>query len=87
GSGIEIEAEMVILAMGFTHPEKSGLLEQLGVSITSRGTVSTGPDKMTSVKGVFAAGDSSRGASLVVWAAAEGREAAFGINKYLVNKK
>ena len=69
--------------MGFLGPIKHGLLEQLDVQLNSRGNVVTDQNKMTSVAGVFAAGDMSRGQSLVVWAIAEGRAAAEGINKYL----
>lgn len=86
-SSFELEADLVILAMGFVRPEKSGLLEGLGVELNPRGAVAIDQDHATSVKGVYAAGDIHRGASLVVWAIKEGREAAKGINKYLVNKK
>ena len=67
-------------------PSREGLLEQLGVELDGRGNVTTAPNKMTSVPGVFAAGDMSRGQSLVVWALAEGREAARGIDEYLMGK-
>ena len=72
--------------MGFVHPEHDGLIEQLGVKLDQRGNVETEEDKMTSVPGVFAAGDMARGQSLVVWALAEGREAARGIDRYLMGK-
>ena len=84
GSEFEIETELVLLAMGFLHPEHDGLLSDLGVELDDRGNVKTNEDKMTSVPGVFAAGDMARGQSLVVWALAEGREAGRGIDQYLM---
>ena len=69
--------------MGFTGPVKSGLIEQLGVDLDTRGNVATDGNQMSSVAGVFAAGDMRRGQSLVVWAIAEGRRAAAGIESYL----
>jgi glutamate synthase (NADPH/NADH) small chain len=84
GSEFEIETELVLLAMGFLHPEHDGLLSDLGVELDVRGNVWTNEDKMTSVPGVFAAGDMARGQSLVVWALAEGREAGRGIDQYLM---
>lgn len=86
GSEFELDVDLVLLALGFVHPERDGMLEQLGVELDGRGNVSTTPNKMTSVPGVFAAGDMSRGQSLVVWALAEGREAARGIDEYLMGK-
>jgi glutamate synthase (NADPH/NADH) small chain len=83
GSEFAIEADLVLLAMGFTGPVKSGLIEQLGVNLDQRGNVLADETFMTSVPGVFAAGDARRGQSLVVWAIAEGRQAAAGINEYL----
>ena len=77
-------AQMALLAMGFLGPEKEGLLEQLGVRIDERGNVAVDQNMMTSVPGVFAAGDMSRGQSLVVWAIADGRRAAKGTDKYLM---
>jgi glutamate synthase (NADPH/NADH) small chain len=76
-------ATLVLLALGFLGPEKGGMLEQLGVRLDARGNVEAGPDKQTSVPGVFAAGDMRRGQSLVVWAIAEGREAAASVDRYL----
>ena len=84
GSEFELDVDLVLLALGFVHPEKAGMLDQIGVDLDSRGNVVTGSNKMTSVPGVFAAGDMSRGQSLVVWALAEGREAARGIDEYLM---
>jgi len=77
------EADLVLLAMGFTGPVKNGLLEQLNVDLDPRGNVKADENFMSSVPGVFAAGDVRRGQSLVVWAMAEGRKAAEGINNYL----
>lgn len=85
-SEFEIEADLVILSMGFVHPEKEGLLEKLGVKLTKTGTVETDENYSTSLKGVFAAGDIRRGASLVAWAISEGRAAAQAIDKYLREK-
>jgi len=77
------EADLVLLAMGFTGPVKSGLIEQLGVEVDGRGNVKADESYMTSVPGVFAAGDVRRGQSLVVWAIAEGRKAAKGVDIFL----
>ena len=84
GSEFEIETELVLLAMGFLHPEHEGMLSSLGVELDGRGNVKVGQDRMTSVPGIFGAGDMSRGQSLVVWAIAEGREAAHHMDKYLM---
>jgi glutamate synthase (NADPH) small chain len=83
GSEFTIKADLVLLAMGFLGPVKTGLLEQLHVNLDARGNVSTDSNHMSSVEGVFAAGDMRRGQSLVVWAIAEGRKAARGIDQYL----
>ncbi len=85
-SEFELEVDLVLLALGFLHPQREGMLEQLGVALDGRGNVVTSASKMTSVPGVFAAGDMARGQSLVVWALAEGREAARGIDEYLMGK-
>ena len=85
GSEQEIPCDLALLAMGFLGPEKPGMLEQLGVELDGRGNVVA--DKktwMTSVKGVFSAGDMQRGQSLIVWAIAEGRSAAAGVDAYLM---
>jgi glutamate synthase (NADPH/NADH) small chain len=84
GSEFDIDTELVLLALGFVHPQREGLLTDLGVELDPRGNVATGADHMSSVSGVFAAGDMRRGQSLVVWALAEGREAAHHIDKYLM---
>ncbi len=86
GSQLEIETSLVLLALGFLHPEREGMLEELGVELDPRGNVKTDEGKMTSVPGVFAAGDMARGQSLVVWAIAEGRQAAHGIDKLLMGE-
>jgi glutamate synthase (NADPH) small chain len=82
GSGRTIPADLVLLALGFTGPEKP-MLERLGVKLDDRGNVWTDDNRMTSVPGVFAAGDMSRGQSLVVWAIREGRQAAVAVDRYL----
>jgi glutamate synthase (NADPH/NADH) small chain len=83
GTEYTLDADLVLLAMGFLGPVRSGLLDQLEVKLDARGNVSTDDSYMTSVDGVFAAGDMRRGQSLVVWAIAEGRKAAKGIDKFL----
>ncbi len=83
GSDFEIEADLVMLAMGFVHPEHTGLVTELGVKLDQRGNVSVDKNYMTSVPGIFAAGDTIRGASLVVWAISLGRDAAKGIDTFL----
>ncbi len=83
-SEFEIEADLVILAIGFVHPEHKGLLDKLGLEFDPRGNVKTGEDYMTSKKGIFAGGDMRRGQSLIVWAISEGRKVAHHIDKYLM---
>lgn len=83
GSDREISAQLVLFAMGFTGPQTEGLVEQLGVDLDQRGNVARGKDYMSSVDGVFVAGDAGRGQSLIVWAIAEGRAAAAGVDAYL----
>jgi len=75
-----IPCDVVFLAVGFVHPQKEGLLDQLGVALDKKGNVQTRNYK-TSVKNVYAAGDMRRGQSLVVWAIAEGRQAAAALNE------
>ena len=84
GTEFTLDAELVLLAMGFTGPIRSGMLDALGVSIDSRGNVAADENYMTSVPGVFAAGDMRRGQSLVVWAISEGRKAARGVDQFLM---
>src|SRR6059058_393010 len=82
GSEFTIPCELVLLAMGFVGPVKEGLIEQLGVALDARGNVAA-RNGHTSVDGVFAAGDMSRGQSLVVWAIAEGRKVARAVDEHL----
>ncbi len=84
GSDFDLEADLVLLAMGFVGPEKEGLLTDLGVEFTERGNVARDHDYATSVPGVFVAGDMGRGQSLIVWAIAEGRAAAAAVDDYLM---
>jgi glutamate synthase (NADPH/NADH) small chain len=83
GTDREIPADLVLLAMGFLGPEREGLLEQLGVDLDQRGNVVRDASYQSSVPGVFVAGDVGRGQSLIVWAIAEGRAAAAGVDRYL----
>jgi glutamate synthase (NADPH/NADH) small chain len=84
GTEMTMDVDLVLLALGFTGPVKQGMLEQFGVNLDPRSNVAAGADYMTSVPGVFAAGDMRRGQSLVVWAISEGRKAAVSIDKYLM---
>src|SRR5438034_2968804 len=84
GTEFTIDADLVLLAMGFLGPERNGMLAQLGVTVNERGNVATDSDKMTNIPGIFAAGDMARGQSLVVWAIREGRVAARWMDKYLM---
>jgi len=86
GTEFPLEADLVLLAMGFTGPAKNGLLDQFGVKLDARGNVAADANYMSSVEGVFAAGDMRRGQSLVVWAIAEGRKAARGVDAYLMGE-
>ncbi|HSE69283.1 MAG TPA: glutamate synthase subunit beta [Nocardioidaceae bacterium] len=83
GSEREIPADLVLFAMGFTGPQREGLVEQLGVELDERGNVARDDRYMSSVDGVFVAGDAGRGQSLIVWAIAEGRAAAAAVDTYL----
>jgi len=83
GSEAEIDAALVLLAMGFTGPLKSKLLTDLGVEFDARGNIKTDNANRTTIDGVFAAGDARRGQSLIVWAIREGRDAAESVNQYL----
>jgi glutamate synthase (NADPH/NADH) small chain len=82
GSEFTLDADLVLIAMGFLGPVRAGMLDQLGVQLTNRGNVAT-TDYMTSVDGIFATGDMRRGQSLVVWAISEGRKAAAAVDSYL----
>jgi glutamate synthase (NADPH/NADH) small chain len=83
GTEREIPAELVLLAMGFVGPERGPLVADLDLRLTDRGNVWRDLQWMTSVPGVFSAGDMQRGQSLIVWAIADGRSAARGIDQYL----
>lgn len=83
GSEFTMEADLVLIAMGFRGPTRNGMIEQLGVKLDPRGNVATDQNHMSSVPGVFAAGDMRRGQSLVVWAIAEGRKTAASVDAYL----
>jgi glutamate synthase (NADPH) small chain len=83
GTEFALEANLVLLAMGFLGPVRNGMLEQLGVKLDGRGNVATGADYHSSAAGVFSAGDMRRGQSLVVWAISEGRRAAASVDAYL----
>jgi glutamate synthase (NADPH/NADH) small chain len=83
GTEFAIEADLVLLAMGFTGPVRKGLVEQLDLALDQRGNVAANENYMTSVPGVFAAGDMRRGQSLIVWAIAEGRNAAEAVDRHL----
>ncbi len=85
GTEFEEEVDLILLAMGFLGPERY-MLDQLGVEVNERGNVVADKDKMTSVPGVFTAGDMTRGQSLIVWAIAEGRAAARGVDRYLMGE-
>ena len=85
GSEFILDVDLVLLAMGFLGPVRNGMIEQLGVALDPRGNVAT-TDYMSSVDGIFAAGDMRRGQSLVVWAIAEGRNAAVAVDRYLAQK-
>jgi len=84
GTEFELDVDLVLLAMGFTGPVRTGMLDELGVAVDGRGNVVADANYMTSVPGVFAAGDARRGQSLVVWAIAEGRKAARGVDEFLM---
>src|SRR5581483_2905714 len=86
GTDFELPCELVLLAMGFVGPERGGLLEDLGVELDARGNVARNASFMTSVPGVFACGDMGRGQSLIVWAIAEGRACAAGVDRYLMDE-
>ena len=83
GTEREIDAQLVLLAMGFVGPEKSGLVSELDLELDRRGNIVRDEDFQTTVPGVFACGDAGRGQSLVVWAIAEGRSCAHGVDAFL----
>ncbi len=86
GTDFVLDVDLVLIAMGFMGPVKNGMIEALGVKLDARGNVETDTNHMTPVPGVFAAGDMRRGQSLVVWAISEGRQAARGIDRYLLGE-
>jgi len=86
GTEFELPCDLVLLALGFVGPERSGLLEDLGVGFDPRGNVARDGSFMTSVPGVFACGDMGRGQSLIVWAIAEGRACAAGVDRFLAGE-
>ena len=86
GTEFMLDADLIFLAMGFEHVVHDGLVKDLGVKLDGRGNISVDEDMMTSEDGIFAAGDSQRGASLVVWAIRDGRDAAKAIDNYLSGK-
>jgi len=85
GTEQELPADFVFLAMGFTGPEKTALIEQLEVELDERGNIKRGLDYQSTQEGIFVAGDAGRGQSLIVWAIAEGRSAAAEVDKYLTS--
>ena len=86
GTDLEIPADLVFLAMGFTGPEKGSWLDQLGVAFDERGNVARNDSYESNVPGVFVAGDMGRGQSLIVWAIAEGRACAAGVDRALMGE-
>ncbi len=86
GTEFELKADLILLAMGFTGPEKNPLFDKLGIELDPRTNVKGDASKMTNVPGVFVAGDMTRGQSLIVWAIAEGRAAAKGCDKWLMGE-
>ena len=86
GSEFSMEADLVLLAMGFVHPEPGGVVAQLGLELNERGNIKVNRNMMTGVPGVFSAGDAQRGQSLVVWAIADGRRAAREVDRYLMGR-
>jgi glutamate synthase (NADPH/NADH) small chain len=84
GTEFILEADLVLLALGFLGPVKKGMIEQFGVDLDARSNIATDANYMSSVPGIFAAGDMRRGQSLVVWAISEGRKAAAGVDRFLM---
>jgi glutamate synthase (NADPH/NADH) small chain len=86
GTEFTLNVDLVLIAMGFLGPVKNGMIEALGVKLDARSNVETDANYMSSIPGVFAAGDMRRGQSLVVWAITEGRKAARGVDKFLMGE-
>jgi len=86
GSEFELDCDLCLLALGFVSPEHAGPIYQLGLAKDARGNVKVDDNYMTALPGVFAAGDMRRGQSLVVWAISEGRQAARGVDQFLMGK-
>jgi glutamate synthase (NADPH/NADH) small chain len=86
GTDTEIPADLVFLAMGFVGPEKGSWINQLGVDMDERGNIARNDEYATNVPGIFVAGDMGRGQSLIVWAIAEGRACAAGVDKHLMGE-
>jgi glutamate synthase (NADPH/NADH) small chain len=86
GTEKEWRAHLVLLALGFTGPERNGLVENLQLALDARGNVKTDSNYLSSVPGIFSAGDARRGQSLIVWAISEGREAARHVDRYLMGE-
>jgi len=86
GSEFEMDCDLCLLALGFLGPEPDGAIAQLKLKLDARSNVQVDENYMTSVPGVFAAGDMRRGQSLVVWAISEGRQAARGVDQFLMGR-
>jgi glutamate synthase (NADPH/NADH) small chain len=86
-SAFELEVDLVLIAMGFSGPEVNTAVAELGLELNARGNVAVTDNFATSVPGVFACGDMARGQSLIVWAIAEGRAAAAGVDRYLTGRR
>jgi glutamate synthase (NADPH/NADH) small chain len=86
GSDFDLPCDLALLALGFTGPQGTGMLEQFGVSLDPRGNVARNSDWATNVDGVFVCGDMGRGQSLIVWAIAEGRSCAASVDTWLVGE-
>ena len=86
GSEFELPCELVLLALGFVGPERTGLVTDLGLELDGRGAVAADQSWSTNVEGVFVCGDMTRGQSLIVWAIAEGRSAAASVDRYLMGR-
>ena len=86
GASMEIPCDLALLAIGFEGAERMTLLDELGITLSRRGVITCGSDWQTSAPGVFVCGDAHRGASLVVWAIAEGRAAAHAVDAYLMGE-